>query len=53
LDGNQYYPLNIIEQLNNVAHEMSLIRPILGLNQQLPNSKENQLAFVRRFENVL
>ena len=53
LDGNQYYPLNIIEQLNNVAQEMSLIRPILGLNQQLPNSKENQLAFVRRFENVL
>lgn len=53
LDGKQYYPLNIIEQLNEVAHEMSLIRPILGLNQQLPNSKENQLAFVRRFENIL
>lgn len=50
LDGQTYHALNIIKQLNEMATEMSLIRPILGLNQQLPNSKENQLAFIRKFE---
>ena len=32
---------------------MSLIRPNLGLNQQLPNSKENQLSFIKKFENII
>jgi len=36
-----------------MANEMSTIRPILSLNQQLPNSKETQLSFIRKFENSL
>jgi len=32
---------------------MSLIRPNLSLNQQLPNSKENQLSFIKKFENMI
>lgn len=52
-DGNRYYPLQIIRQLDQFASEMSLIRPNLGLNQQLPNSKENQINFIKKFENII
>ena len=52
-DGNHYYPLQIIRQLDQFASEMSLIRPNLGLNQQLPNSKENQINFIKKFENII
>lgn len=53
LDGQHYNSLPIIKQLNQFAHEMSLIRPNLGLNQQLPNSKEKQINFVKKFENAI
>lgn len=53
IDGEHYYSLGIIRQLNQFAHEMSLIRPNLGLNQQLPNSKENQINFIKKFENAI
>lgn len=52
-DGQHYNSLPIIKQLNQFAHEMSLIRPNLGLNQQLPNSKEKQINFVKKFENAI
>ena len=52
-EGNKYNTLNILEKLNEFASEMSLIRPNLGLNQQLPNSKENQLSFIKKFENTI
>lgn len=53
VDGAYYYPLQVIRQLNQFASEMSLIRPNLTLNQQLPNSKENQINFVKKFENII
>ena len=52
-EGVKYNTLNILETLNEFAQEMSLIRPNLGLNQSLPNSKENQLAFIKKFENTI
>lgn len=52
-EGNKYSTLKMLETLNEFASEMSLIRPNLGLNQQLPNSKENQLSFIKKFENII
>lgn len=52
-EGNKYSTVKILEQLNEFASEMSLIRPNLSLNQQLPNSKENQLSFIKKFENMI
>ena len=51
--GQRHNTLKIIQQLNEFANEMALIRPNLTLNQQLPNSKENQLSFIKKFENVI
>ena len=53
LEGNKHSTINILSTLNEFASEMSLIRPNLGLNQQLPNSKENQLSFIKKFENII
>lgn len=53
VEGNRYSTIKILEQLNEFASEMSLIRPNLSLNQQLPNSKENQLSFIKKFENII
>ena len=52
-EGNKHSTINILSTLNEFASEMSLIRPNLGLNQQLPNSKENQLSFIKKFENII
>ena len=52
-EGNKHSTINILNTLNEFASEMSLIRPNLGLNQQLPNSKENQLSFIKKFENII
>ena len=53
VDGTWYSSLKVLKELNYFAHEMSLVRPILGLNQQLPNSKEDLLSFINSFENIL
>ena len=52
-NGREYNLLDVITQLNYKAQEMSLLRPLLGLNQQLPNSQEDFLAFVNNFGEII
>ena len=52
-NGREYSLLDVITQLNYKSHEMSLLRPLLGLNQQLPNSQEDFLAFVNNFGEII
>lgn len=52
-DGNSYNKLKVLSQINQKASEMSLIRPILALNQQLPNSQEDMIAFITKFEEII
>ena len=52
--ADKYYSkFRILRELNYKAHEMSLLRPLLSLNQQLPNSQEDLLSFINKFEEIL
>lgn len=48
-----YSKYSILTQLSYKAHEMSLLRPLLSLNQQLPNSQEDMLSFINKFEEII
>ena len=52
-EGESYRSFKTLKQLSQMSDEMSLIRGLLSLNQQLPNSKENSLAFINKFQSIL
>lgn len=45
--------LNDIEELSKFSEEMAIARDILKLNQGLPNSSAEQLAWLRKFEQII
>lgn len=47
-----YKAIDIIKQFSHIANEQSRLRPILGLNQELPNDLASQFKFLRNFENI-
>lgn len=52
-DGVKFKAYQVIRQLNLVANEHSRLRPLLGLNQGLPNDIQSQLRFMRNFESII
>lgn len=50
--GEQFLAKDVIRQLNLIANEQSRLRPVLGLNQGLPNDVQSQLKFLRNFESI-
>lgn len=52
INNEEYSPIEILNTLNQVSREQSWLRPVLANNQSLPNSPEEQLSFMRNFENI-
>lgn len=52
----EYYedtPYEVISKLQKMAEEMSNVRTLVALNQDLPNNLADLIKFVRKFENIL
>ena len=50
--GNEHRASQVIRQLSMIANEQARLRPVLGLNQGLPNDVQSQLKFLRNFESI-
>lgn len=51
-DGQKHKVMQVIKKLSHIANEQARLRPILGLNQQLPNDTASQFKFLRNFESI-
>lgn len=51
-DGQKYKVIQVIKKLSHIANEQARLRPILGLNQELPNDTASQFKFLRNFESI-
>lgn len=51
-NDEQYSAIETIKLLSHIANEQSRLRPILALNQSLPNDLASQFKFLRNFESI-
>lgn len=53
VDGRQHKIINQISRLNEFSQELSVLRPLLALNQGIPNTLIEQLDFESNFGNII
>lgn len=52
-DGAQHKILTQISRLDEFSQEMSALRPLLALNQSIPNKMEDQFNFLTNFGSII
>lgn len=52
-DGKKHVVLYQLKKLAEVAQEQSALRPMLALNQSIPNKVEEQLSFLNNFGKII
>jgi len=53
MDGEQHKILTQIARLDEFSQEMSALRPLLALNQGIPNKMEDQFNFLSNFGSII